>query len=218
MVNEMINKLQDELKKPPTLNGREDFKQASVLVPLIKINNELHILFEKRSSKINQGGEVCFPGGAVDLKYDKSTEETAVRETSEEIGISKDNIRLLGQLDMVFMPSGVVVDAFVGILNIEDIKNLNINENEVEYIFTVPLNYFISTEPEIFETYLKILPSTINSKGEEVITFPAKNLGLPEIYHKPWGNAKHKLYLYKYNNEIIWGATAKIIEDLKKRL
>lgn len=218
MINEIIiDKLQDELKRPPTLNGREDFKEAAVLVPLIKIDEEYHILFEKRSSRIAQGGEVSFPGGAVD-EQDKNSLETAVRETCEEIGASENSIKILGQLDMVFMPSGIVVDAFVGVLEIESTEELKVSESEVEYLFTVPLSYFIEKDPEIYETRLRVVPTIVNSNGEEVSTFPAKELGLSEVYHKPWGNASHKIYLYKYYDEVIWGATAKIIEDLKKRV
>ncbi|MHC1684243.1 MAG: CoA pyrophosphatase [Clostridiaceae bacterium] len=213
-----IDKLREELKRPATLNGREDFKEAAVLVPLIKINEELHILFEKRSSKITQGGEVSFPGGRVDFETDKDSMEAAVRETIEEIGAKEEEITVLGQLDMIFMPTGVVVDAYVGILNVQDFKTLKVSKDEVDYLFVVPLSYFIETTPEVYETYLKVVPSMVNSKGEEITSFPAKELGLPENYHKPWGNAKHKIHLYRYNDEIIWGATAKIINDLKKRI
>lgn len=216
--NLFIDKLKVELTRLPTLNGRKDFKQAAVLVPLIKINDEYHILFEKRGAKISQGGEVSFPGGTIDFNYDKNSCDAAIRETSEEIGIEKEGIDILGQLDTVFMPSGLVVDAFVGVLNITDINNLKVSEFEVEYLFTVPLAYFIETDPEIYETYLKVVPSKINSDGEKEITFPAKELGLPRIYHKSWGNGKHLIYLYRYKGEIIWGATAKIIEDLKNRI
>lgn len=216
--NLFIDKLKLELTRFPALNGRKDFKQAAVLVPLIKINDEYHILFEKRGAKISQGGEVSFPGGTIDLNYDKNSCDTAIRETTEEIGIEKKDINILGQLDTVFMPSGLVVDAFVGVLNINDINKLKISEFEVEYLFTVPLAYFIETDPEIYETYLKVVPSKINSNGEKEVTFPAKELGLPKVYHKSWGNSKHIIHLYRYNGEIIWGATAKIIEDLKTRI
>ena len=39
---------------------------AAVMIPLVESEGKLHILFELRNSKIQQGGEVCFPGGRVE--------------------------------------------------------------------------------------------------------------------------------------------------------
>ena len=51
----------------PYINGWENFKRASVTIPLVNYNNSLHILFEVRSKTLrNQPNEVCFPGGKIE--------------------------------------------------------------------------------------------------------------------------------------------------------
>jgi hypothetical protein len=40
---------------------------------------------------------------------------------------------------------------------------------------------------------------------------------LPQTYQQPWGHKKHKVYVYKYEDEVIWGMTAVILNDLLKR-
>jgi hypothetical protein len=54
--------------------------------------------------------------------------------------------------------------------------------------------------------------------GEETALFPAKELGLPEKYHKPWGNMRHRIYLYDVGQRRIWGLTARLVLDFVRRL
>ena len=77
-----------------------NYKYYAILVPMIKINHELHLLFEVRSSELKrQPGEICFPGGKKELN--ETFEETAIRETIEELNISSDNIEVIGELPSV---------------------------------------------------------------------------------------------------------------------
>ena len=40
------------------------YKQYSVMVPLIRKEDGIHVLFEQRASRLKrQPGEICFPGG-----------------------------------------------------------------------------------------------------------------------------------------------------------
>ena len=77
------NKLIESLPKETGILGKGDFLNSAVLIPLIKLKDEYHLLFEKRAAHIRQGGEICFPGGQLDKEKDKSIIETAVRETVE---------------------------------------------------------------------------------------------------------------------------------------
>ena len=44
--------------------------------------------------------------------------------------------------------------------------------------------------------------------------FPVEELGLPDTYKKPWGNKKHKIWVYEYEGEVIWGITSVLIKDV----
>ena len=68
---------------------------AGVLVPFCKVNGKPSILFTKRSHKIVRNkSDVSFPGGKMDKDVDKNIVDTALRETTEEIGILKSDIHV----------------------------------------------------------------------------------------------------------------------------
>ena len=72
---------------------------AGVLVPFCMVDGKPSILFTKRSHKIVRNkSDVCFPGGKMDDKVDKNIIDTAIRETFEEIGVSKSDIEVWGEL------------------------------------------------------------------------------------------------------------------------
>lgn len=209
--------LKQRLFRDPTILGREEYFNSVVLMLLIKVEGEYHFVFQKRSSNIRQGGEVSFPGG----KYENSDityEHTALRETTEEMGIPASKITILGNLGTLVIPMGVIVDAFVGIANIT-IDKIKANPSEVERIFTVPVDYFINNEPERYYAAVQVHPSHIDKKtAKEVISFPADMLGLPDKYKKPWGKLKYGIIVYRTSEEIIWGLTAKLIDNFVKRI
>ncbi|MFZ3129566.1 MAG: hypothetical protein WA125_00300, partial [Desulfosporosinus sp.] len=62
--------------------------------------------------------------------------------------------------------------------------------------------------------YFTAHPSYTNHTGTEVISFPAKELGLPERYWKPWGNARYNIFVYRVAGETIWGITARLVRDV----
>lgn len=130
--------------RPVRLYGREPTKKAAVLVPLCIVNNELSFLYTLRSSNLKSyRGQVSFPGGVQD-KADESLEETALRETFEELGIQRTQIDVWGngcfvgtrQKDMAVMP-------FIGYLGEVYLEGLILNRKEVESVFTVPLRLLI---------------------------------------------------------------------------
>jgi hypothetical protein len=110
------------------------------------------------------------------------------------------------------------VDGFLGVLQIGSMEDIHINTEEVDYVFTVPLSYFETHEPEIYHAKAFVHPYYTNENGEEVTLFPSKELGVPEIYWKPWGGREYKIYVYKVNNEIIWGMTARFVYDIVNKL
>jgi 8-oxo-dGTP pyrophosphatase MutT (NUDIX family) len=115
-----FNLLKEKLPDYPELIDKDEYFNAAVLIPFVKIKNKYHLLFEKRAANIRQGGEVSFPGGEFDKELDKSLEETAVRETIEELRIKKEKIKVIGRLGILMVP-GVVVNAFIAEVKIENV-------------------------------------------------------------------------------------------------
>ncbi len=196
--------------------GRDRYFNSAVLIPLVKIDGEYYLLFQKRAANIRQGGDICFPGGGYE-DCDKSFKHTALRETKEELGIKKKDIKILGQLDTYVAPIGAVIEPFVGVIKKKAVKNMIIDPGEVEKTLLIPMKFFKEHQPEEYTLKYEVHPFSINDDGEKEVHFPVEELGLPETYRKPWGHKRHKVWVYKYEDEVIWGITAVIINDLLKR-
>ncbi len=207
-----------DLPAIPGIFGREDFINCAILVPFLFLQDECHLLFQKRASTIRQGSEICFPGGRFDPLLDSSYQATALRETQEELGMAAERIRITGRLDTVVTPRAVIVEPFVGILEIQDLAELKPDPREVEEVFTLPLSWFIETEPEIYHNRIEIQPSYIDSEGQEQILLPVDDLGLPSRYKERRSEWTHKVAVYKNDDYIIWGLTAAIILGMIRRM
>ena len=93
--------------------GHEQSLKTAVLLPLVERDGKICILFEKRSHTLqHQPGEICFPGGMKDPD-DPQALDTAIRETCEELGITPDNIEVIGELDTLITPSSLIMRSFV---------------------------------------------------------------------------------------------------------
>lgn len=213
-----ITTLKSILSTETSIIGKERYLNSAVLIPIVLINNNEFILFEKRSATVRQPGEVSFPGGHFDAKYDADFLAAAIRETTEELGIASEKINVLGKLGTLVAPMGVIVETYVGLLDVRNINELYIDKNEVERIFLIPLEHFINTEPEHFNIRLEIHPFTVFENGEKQELLPVKELGLPEIYSYPWKTEKHRVLVYRNNEEVIWGITAELIYELSKKI
>jgi 8-oxo-dGTP pyrophosphatase MutT (NUDIX family) len=143
-----FEKLVSVLPKYPGILSKDEYFNSAVLIPLVELNGEYSFLFEKRSAKIRQGGEICFPGGEFDSANDKTMEDTAIRETIEELGILENKIKKIGYLDTFVGPMGVTVDSVIAKLELSDLSQVKYDENEVEKIFTVPVSFFSENPPE----------------------------------------------------------------------
>lgn len=214
MKKDNLKKLVSNLPKHPNVLGRDRFFNSAVLIPLVKIKGEYHLLFQKRAANIRQGGDICFPGGGFEAGVDKSFQDTALRETFEELGIAKKDIKILGQLDTYMAPIGAVIESFVAKVKKKAYKNMKIDFSEVEKTLLIPISFFKEHEPEEYTLVHEIQPFKIDENGQKEIFFPVEELGLPDTYKKPWGNKRHKIWVYKYEGEVIWGITSVIIKDV----
>jgi peroxisomal coenzyme A diphosphatase NUDT7 len=213
-----LSVLKKKLPETPGIHGRGEMPTSVVIVLLAEIEGEYHLVLEERNANIRQGGEVCFPGGMFDENTDLSPRETALRETTEELGLPPEKIEIIGRLDTLVAAMGAVIEIFVGVMH-ADILSLTISRDEVEKVFTVPVSYFMETEPEIHKVLVRMFSSEIDPvTDEEIVYLPVRELGLPERYLDPWGNFKQNVYVFKTAGGIVWGLTARIIMDFVRVL
>ena len=120
-------------------------RRASVVIPLCNVDGVASVLFERRSNKVRtHKQQVCFPGGMVEEGVDANIIQTSLRETEEELGIPREKIEVLGILRCnwteVANMTGVAVTPVVGYVGeLNDLK-LAANPDEVEQLFTVPMD------------------------------------------------------------------------------
>ena len=127
------------------IENESDYFTSAVLVPLVRQNGKLGVLFEVRSSGLNwQPGDICFPGGRIELD-DASPKEAAIRETREELGLPEDAIDFLGPLSYMVSPIGVMLYPFAAY--IRDYNLIRPNHGEVAEVFVAPLEYLLNCEP-----------------------------------------------------------------------
>ena len=119
----------------------ERVTHAAVLVPLVNRPEGLMLLLTQRTAHLSDhAGQISFPGGRVEPE-DASREETALRETEEEIGLARAHMELLGRLPDYEIPSGFRITPVVAW--IEPPFELALDAFEVASVFEAPLAHFL---------------------------------------------------------------------------
>jgi 8-oxo-dGTP pyrophosphatase MutT (NUDIX family) len=183
------------------------YKKNSVMILISEIHGKSYIWFEVRSEKLrNQPGDVCLPGGRIE--DGESPLEAAEREVMEELKLDYEDFETIGEMDYFISPYGSIMYPFVGIL-----KNIIIkpSEDEVDHVFKVPLDFFLSNEPISYDM-------TIGPQFTDEFPFHLIKGGR----NYKFSNGKLIQYFYKYDEYVIWGFTAlvinRFIEIIKKEL
>ncbi|MER3454696.1 MAG: hypothetical protein C4318_06000 [Acidimicrobiia bacterium] len=164
-----------------------NFRTASVLVPLFGGDKGPGVLLVKRSDKVSlHKGEICFPGGSLE-ESDSGALEAALRETQEEIGLSRENIEILGRL-----PAGLtavtsyLVIPFVGVIPFEPDK-VTPQPSEVADVMWVSISELV--------------------RDGSYRTEPRRLHGIEKAMH----------FFDLANGETVWGLTARILHELLVR-
>lgn len=172
------------------------------IMPLLtEIDGALHFILNKRAAGVNQPGDICFPGGH--QEKGESLLETALRETEEEIGIAREKIQVLGKSDFMLTIYRGMIQPFLGYIPHEIFQEAKPNPAEVEEIFTVPLQFFLETEPEKHDTIWQVTESP---------DFPYEKIEGGKNY--PFSKGKTTQLFYEYEGHIIWGFTAQVIQNI----
>lgn len=95
-------------------------RKAAVLMLFYPKNSVTHLALIVRNSYPGvHSSQIGFPGGKVE-EYDADLEETALRETHEEVGIHPDKIQIIKPFSEIYIPpSNFLVAPFMGISNEE---------------------------------------------------------------------------------------------------
>jgi len=114
-------------------------KCAAVLVPLASVDGEWHLLYTRRTDRVeSHKGQVSFPGGACDAG-ETTPEQTALREAHEEVGILPQDVRVLGRLTNMITITHFRVTPVVGVVPWPYV--FRVGNDEVARVFTIPLTW-----------------------------------------------------------------------------
>jgi 8-oxo-dGTP pyrophosphatase MutT (NUDIX family) len=118
------------------------FTRSAVLIPLFKKNGEYYILFTRRTEKVeHHKGQISFPGGRMDPE-DPDLLFTALREAQEEMGILKEDVQILGELDDICTLTDFCISPFVGLIPYP--YPFRVNSEEIEEVIEVPLSNLLN--------------------------------------------------------------------------
>lgn len=117
-------------------------KPAAVLVAFQRYEDQLRLVLTKRASHLkHHPGQIAFPGGKLD-EGDDSLEAAALREAWEEIGLPRENVRLLGRLPSHETVTSYQVTPIVAEITqpFEQVPEAG----EVAEVFTVPASHILN--------------------------------------------------------------------------
>ncbi len=166
-------------------------REAAVLLPLVRTDDQWHLLFIRRATndQDRHSGQVAFPGGAKEAG-DASATATALRETTEEIGVSTERIKIIAELNPYFTISHYRVTPVVGLMQWP--SNLSLEESEVARAFLIPIAWLRDSN-----NYTMRARKDIDKQSA----------------------LRHPIIVYnEYDGETLWGATARMTMNLFKAL
>ena len=115
---------------------------AAVLIPLVMRADGLYLLLTRRADHLrDHAGQISFPGGRVEPN-DGSAEATALRETTEEIGLAASHIDILGRLPVYTTVTAFQVTPVVAL--VRPGFTLTLDAFEVAEAFEVPLQFLMT--------------------------------------------------------------------------
>ena len=116
-------------------------RAAAVLVPLVARSEGTTVLLTRRTEHLHHhAGQISFPGGRIE-ESDSSPEDAALRETEEEIGLTRHHIEVIGRLGIYRTRTGFEITPVVGWVTPP--FDLAPDRFEVAEVFEVPLAFIV---------------------------------------------------------------------------
>jgi len=157
-----------------TFNHLESPKLAGVMILLYpKADNDIHfVLIERQGHPLDpHQHQISLPGGKKELN--ESIEETAVRETFEEIGVHPNLIQTIGTLSSVFVGvSNFLIHPFIGV--VKEAPKFILEPAEVKTLLEIPLNHILIDQ--------NIKETDMNVRGLELKGVPYFDLAKKEVW------------------------------------
>lgn len=125
----------------PGMPPGEPLRHAAVLVPIVAHDDGLTMLLTKRTDHLDHHpGQISFPGGHIE-DSDPTPEDAALREAEEEVGLTRDEIKIIGRLDQYLTRTNFSVTPVVGLVRSD--YTVAVDEFEVAEVFEVPLAFLL---------------------------------------------------------------------------
>jgi len=166
---------------------------ASVLVPLVQRESLCVVLTQRTDHLTDHPGQISFPGGRAEPE-DADAVDTALREATEEIGLAREFVDVLGSLPTYTTGTGFIVTPVVALLR---------------------PGFALQADPfevaEVFEVPLEFLMSPANHRRHSVEVGGQRR----EFLSMPWTGRGADGQPRQY---FIWGATAAMLRNLYRFL
>lgn len=175
-------------KSSEALMEASDYRESSVALHILDLHDPKILLTQRASYQGTHGGQISFPGGKMEQE-DPNPSYTARRESFEETGLPLNRGLELGQLTQVYIPvSRFLVKPFV-YLHPEMDWQWKKDPREVQEIFFLPFE-------ELLNDSLRRSTDIEVSQGLTLRNIPC----------------------FTYQERIIWGATAIVLNEFKQLL
>ncbi|KAJ3339911.1 7-dehydrocholesterol reductase [Gonapodya sp. JEL0774] len=176
-------------------------REAGILVPFCVVDGRPSVLLTVRNTKMRKHtGEIALPGGVRDPE-DVTIQDTALRETFEEIHIRDSRVRLLGSLPPVPDISGSTrVTPSVGFVDLpKHPKDLHYNIDEVSRIFHLTIDQLLDPSRQKYMTFRKTKHSIAVFRADDTTQ---------ELID----------YEGDHGSTVVWGLTAYVLSTLLREV
>ncbi len=167
----------------PALIGVEGRKRAAVLLLLYERENEEHVLFQVRTQQVEHHKGEISLPGGASDPRDGSFRTTALRETHEEIGVAPEHVEIFGRLD--------------------DVATRSSNYAIAPFVgaITEPGAYLFRTAPHEVSQLLEVPLAHLRS--DDAAEWSVREDGGEALAARS----------FRWGEHLIWGATARVIEQ-----
>ncbi len=187
MIEDLPSRLRLALTaRTPQVVNEWEARPAAVLVPLFQHEGAWRLLFTRRTQTVDSHPGQVSFPGGAIERSDGTPAAAALREAEEEIGLPPETVKVLGQLNPLITVTQFIVTPVVA--EIPWPFAITNSPSEVASTFHVPLSFL--QDPNNLET----------QQREPLI--PGRPV---DVY-----------YFRPYQDQVIWGVTARITVDLLK--
>ncbi len=174
---------------------------AAVLIPIVRVRDEPALLMEVRSLNVWQPGEICFPGGHIEAG--ESCIDTALRETSEELGIRPSSVNVLRRMEPEWHLAKMFVYPVLAEIDPFEPERLLLLQEEVSEVFTMPFAWLLSHEPDVYD---------LSDPESEKLPVVLRQ------YLRNYERSNNTTYYWAYERYGIWGLTARFLVRFRDML